>query len=243
MKAFADKTLGSQALAVAIAEGVRDYATAVLEGRVNSLPHSRENPTLEGVWSGVRIEAACRLIGFGQANIMLLADFQRQSELFAAFIDERPHLRFPQPTGEPIADTIQAMWQAYVYLDAVGSELMDSATDRASLKANGKDIVSDFTARAEELRSQWDAFEIALKNDRAALPLIPEMMLDLFWADVTAKTKSIALSKIFGPIPEDGMRFMLDTVAVQGSPADVASLSAAFERVRAALEPDDLTGR
>lgn len=33
MKAFADKTLGPQALAVAIAEGVRDYAAAVSLGR------------------------------------------------------------------------------------------------------------------------------------------------------------------------------------------------------------------
>lgn len=239
-KALADKILGPQALAVAIAESVRDYATAVRAGRASMPAHKRENPNVEGIWADVRIEAVSRLIGFGRADLMLLADIRRQAELFAAFLDDRPHLRFPQPSGEPIADTLQAMWQAYVYLDAVGSELADRATDRVVLKAKGRDILSDFTSRAMYTRIHWDEFERAVKAGDARLPPLPTMMLDVFWEDVTAKTKSIALSKVFGPNPETGMRFLLDIVAKEGSPEDVASISASLDRVRAAREPDDI---
>ena len=81
---------------------------------------------------------------FGQCDLSLLADFRRQSELLAAFIDERPHLKSPQPRGQTVADTLQGVGQLYCYLDAVGSELADPATDRDDLKARGRDILSDF---------------------------------------------------------------------------------------------------
>lgn len=240
MKALADKMFGPQALAVAIAETVRDYTNAVKAGRIEYPAHRRKSPNVEGIWSDVRLEAMHKTFGFGQADLMMLADIRRQAELFVAFVDERPHLEFPQPRGEFVADTLQAVWQAYLYLDAVGSEVMDSATDRVALKAKGRDILSDFTVQAREFRDLWTAYERAIKGGTNPLPEMPRTMIDLLWADVTAKTKSIAMSKVFGPSPAAGIQFMLRTVAERGTEQDVAMVRASIDRVRAAREPEDI---
>lgn len=240
MKALADKMFGPKALAVAIAQTVRDYTKAVKAGRVEHPAHRRKSPNVEAVWSDVRLEALHKMFGFGQADLMMLADFRRQAELFVSFIDERPHLEFPQPRGQSVADTLQAVWQAYLYLDAVGAEVMDSATDRVALKLKGRDILSDFTAQARELRDLWASYERAVRGGTAPLPDMPRTMIDLLWADVTAKTKSIALSKVFGPSPEEGIEFMLKTVAEHGTESDVARIRARIDRLRAARQPEEI---
>ena len=70
----------------------------------------------------------------------MLAGGRRQLELLNCFLDQRPHFEFPQPRGEPVADTLQAVFQAYRYLSEVGSEVLDRETDRMALKAKGRDI-------------------------------------------------------------------------------------------------------
>lgn len=41
-------------------------------------------------------------------------------ELLACFLDDRAHLEMPQPRGAVRPDTIQGMFQVYLYLDAAG---------------------------------------------------------------------------------------------------------------------------
>lgn len=240
MRAFADKTLKPIALAVAISEAVRDHAKAIKSGRLSFPAHKRENANVEGIWADLRLEALSALIGFGRANLTLLADFRRQAEMLSAFLDERPHLEVPQPRGEPIADTWQAVWHVYLYLDAVGSEVMDSATDHISLSAEGRDILSELTAQSQELRGLWVAFERAVRSGTSPRPEVPRTALDVIWIDVTAKTKSIALSTVFGPDPEATIQMLLDSVVRDSTPAEAASARAALERLRAARQPEEI---
>lgn len=240
MKALAERLFGPQALSIAIAKSVSDYADGVKAGSIEYPAHRRTPPNVEMVWRDLRLEALQRMFGFGQADLMMLADIRRQPELLTSFMDERPHLEYPQPRGQPVADTLQAVWQVYLYLDAVGTEVADQSTDRAALKAKGRDILSNFTAEASELRNLWAAYDQVLRVTTDPLPDMPRTMIDLLWADVTVKTKSIALSTVFGPYPESGMQHLLSIVAKQGTPQEVVTAKASLNRVRAAREPDDI---
>ncbi|MFZ1965036.1 MAG: hypothetical protein WAU78_16505 [Roseiarcus sp.] len=240
MTALADELFRPQVLALTITQVVSDYANAAKAGRVEYPAHRRSSTNVEAVWNDVRIEALHKMFGFGMADLMMLADLRRQADLFAAFLDERPHLEFPQPRGESVADTLQAVWQTYLYLDAVGSEVMDSATDHTTLEGKGRDILSDFTAEAGELRDLWVTYRRAITDDAESLPKMPLTMIDLLWADVTRKTKSIAISKVFGPDQEAGFQFLLQTVAQHGIAKDVEKTQAKIARLRAAREPEDI---
>lgn len=241
MKALADKLIGPQALAVAIAESVRDYFVAVEAGRLEFPAHRRKSRNVEMLWCDVRLEALNSMFGFGLADLMMMADIRRQVALFTAFVDERPHLEFPQPRGEPLADTLQAVWQTYRYLDAVGTEVADQSTDRFALKARGQDIISDFTAQTNELRDLWITYDGIVLKGKGPLPEMPRTMIDLFWADVTIKTKSIALSTVFGPYPEAGIEQMLSLIAKRGTEKDIAMVRESIERVRVASQPEDIS--
>jgi hypothetical protein len=240
MQAFAKKMFGPQALAVSIAEMVREYVDEVKAGRIEYPAHRRKSPSVLAVWADGRLEAAHKMFNFGQSDVMMLADFRKQAELLDAFVNEQPHLEFPQPRGEPVADTLQSVWQAYMYLDAVGSEVMDRTTDRATLKASGSDVITDFTTKATKLRDLWADYDRAMKASSRPLPEMPETMLEVRWADLTAKTKSIAMSKIFGPSYEGGMQYVLNSLAKNASESEVKSIKAGFERLRAAVEPEDI---
>ncbi len=233
LKAFSERFFGPQAQAVAITECVREYVDAVQAGKVKYPAHRRQGASVIDLWNDVRLEAFHKIFNFGKADLMLLADMRQQLALLSNFLDERPHFEMPQPRGELIADTLQGVWQVYIYLSTVGSELADNATDNHVLKLRGRDILSDFTEKATALRTQWQAFDRAVKGKGEALPDMPETIIAVLWADVTAKTKSIAMSKVFGPMHESGTRFMLSLVAKEGTEEEVAE-------VRAAKEPEDI---
>ena len=189
----------------------------------------------------MRIGAFSQMFRFGECDLMLLADFRRQSELLAAFMDRSLHLALPQPLGQPVADTLQGVFQLYSYLDAVGSELADPATDRDVLKARGRDILSDFAEQAGQLRGLWEALERAVRTSGAPVPDMPRTLMDVLWQDVTAKTKSIALSRVFGPLHDEGMSHLLSAMAQHGgTERDVEHVRIGLERVRAAREPEDI---
>lgn len=241
LKELAERFIKPGALAVAIAQCVREYADAVASGRMTAPAHRRPSPSVEMVWTDVRIEAFSQMFCFGQCDLMLLADFRRQSELLAAFIDKGLQLALPQPLGEPVADTLQGVFQLYSYLDAVGSELADPATDRDVLKTRGRDILSVFAEQAGQLRGLWEALERAVRTFGAPIPDMPCTLMDVLWQDVTAKTKSIALSRVFGPLHDEGMSYLLSAMTQHGGTEhDVQLTRIGLERVRAAREPEEI---
>ncbi|MDE2444775.1 MAG: hypothetical protein KGO94_01270 [Alphaproteobacteria bacterium] len=240
LKALSEKFFAPQAQAVAIAERVREYVDAVQAKEVEYPAHRRKDASVLELWTHIRLEAWHKIFNFGKSDLMLLADIRQQLTLLNSFLDERPHFEFPQPRGELIADTLQGVWQVYIYLSTVGSELADNATDTHTLKSRGRDILSDFTDKATSLRTQWQAFDRAMKNKDEVRPDMPETIIAIFWEDVTAKTKSIAVSKVFGPIPESNIQYMLKLLAEKATEKEVAEMRAYMDRVRAAKEPEDI---
>ena len=243
MKAFTERLIGPQAQAVAIAECVREYVDAVQAGKVKYPAHRREGASVIDLWNDVRLEAFHKMFNFGRADLMLLADMRQQLPALNCFLDERPQFEMPQPRGEPMADTLQGLWQVYVYLNTVGSELADVATDRHTLKSRGRDILSDFTERATSLRTRWQAFDRAMNDRSQVRPEMPETIIAVLWADVTAKSKSIAMSKVFGPTQESGIQYMLKLLSEKATEAEAADMRAYIEKVRAAKDPEDVRAR
>lgn len=165
------------------------------------------------------MEALHRLFNYGLSDPFLLAMHDKQEELVDCFLNERPHLEMPQPRGEPKADTIQALFQCYLYLDAVGTDVCDRETDRMGLKLEDRFITDEIEANAASLQR-------------------PETLLDALFADVTRKAKSIALSTKFGPNYEAGIRYMRDKVVETGhSPR---SFDDSVAKVLSAQSPDDV---
>lgn len=224
--------VGPQALAGAIAETVRNYVGDVQAGRKKYPAHRRKPVSVVELWRDLRMEALHKLFNFGQSNPFLLSEQTRQAELLGSFLDERPHLEMPQPRGEPVADTLQAMWQVYVYLSEVGSEVADRETDRGTLRLAKRSILDSITARAEALRPQWEAYA------RDPVPKMPTTLIEALYEDVTAKAKSIALTTVFGPSYEAGIEHVVKLAADRGTNVDEFRTS--IRRVMAATDPDKL---
>lgn len=235
LKALAEQLIGPQSLAVALAETVRDYTAAVQAGKLSYPAHRREAASVVEMWADLRIDALHKMFNFGQSDPFLLSDQRRQDELLACFLDERAHLEMPQPRGAVLADTIQGVFQVYLYLDAAGSEVADRETDRAGLKLEGRSILDRIESECERLRPRLAAFKAGADDGT-----IPPTMIELLYEDVTAKAKSIALSAKFGPHYEGGIKFVEDQLAKQG--ADVAPFRASVAKVLAAKDPDHLGG-
>jgi hypothetical protein len=230
--------VGGQALAVAIAQAVRDHVAEVEAGRATFPAHRNDKASVVRIWHDLRLQALSRMFNFGKADAMLLGDPTRQVELLSCFLDERPHLGMPQPRGDTIPDTIQAMWQVYVALDTVGSEVADRETDRARLKSQGRDILTNITVKATSLRRGWADFRGRLSAGTSP-PKWPETLLDALYADVTAKTKSIALSAKFGPNPEEMVEYLEAKLRETGT--DPRQLRESYERVLRASDPADVS--
>jgi hypothetical protein len=240
VEALAKRWFGPQALAVALAETIRDFLNDVNSGRVEYPAHKRANDSAVGIWRDLRLEALSLMFNFGRSDPMLLADQRRQGELLRCLLDERPHLEVPQPRGEIVPDTIQAIWQVYLYLDQVGSEVADRETDRATLKLAKKNIFDGLTAQAQQLRVGWDAFEGAIRNKNTTeLPEMPETLLEEIYRDVTAKTKSIALSARFGPSYEATIEMLQEEVRKSGG--DVEKVRVSIQHVMEAKDPDEFS--
>ena len=233
LKALAEQLIGPRSLAVALAETVRDYIAAVQAGKLSYPAHRREGASVVEIWAGLRIESLHRMFNFGQSDPFLLSDERRQGELLACFLDDRVHLEIPQPRGAVIPDTIQGMFQVYLYLDAAGSEVADRETDRAGLKRQGRSILDRLESECAGLRTRLAAFKAGTGDDT----ILPTM-IELLYEDVTAKAKSIALSAKFGPHYEGGIKFVEEQLAKQGT--GVAPFRASVAKVLAAKDPDHL---
>lgn len=233
VRTMAEQLIGPQALAGAVAETVRAYVDAVKAGKVTYPGHRRDGASVVKIWGDLRVEALHKLFNFGQSDPFLLSDFRHQSDLLSCFLDDRVHLEMPQPRGTVLPDTIQAMWKVYLYLGGVGFEVADRETDRMSLKLKGRSILDNIEAGCAEIRPKWAAFQAGNAGST-----VPPTMIELLYADVTAKAKSIALSAKFGPHYDAGIKFVEDQLVKDGD--SLAVFRATVKRVLAAKDPDHL---
>ena len=235
---FVRKLLTPMATVAVLAENVRTYFEAVKAGSVSFPAHRRKGASVVQIWIDLRLEALRNLFDFGYSDPTLLADHRRQLELLNCYLDERPHLEMPQPRGEAIPDTIQAVWQVYVYLSDVGTEVLDRDSWSSALENSGRSLLDKLNESANELRSQWVKYDGAVRSNSAPLPELPRTLIEALWEDVTAKSKSVALTTIFGPSYETGINFMEQLVVKQGG--DASTVRESMNRILAAKDPDEI---
>jgi len=203
------------ALATVLAETISNYAGAVKAGKVSSPAYERKGDSVVGIWSDTRIEALHHLWGYGASDAMLLAEHRQQKKLLNEFFEGKPQFEFPhQPSYDPIHDTLQALFQVYLFLSKAGTAVADKDTDSTSLKLANKNIFNEFEEQAKTLKVSWNAFEKALNNS-IDLPTMPSTLLELLYKDVTKKSKGIALSAQFGPNYEAGIQYLVKIVEKQ----------------------------
>lgn len=232
-RAFMSAMIEPQVLVTALAETVLSYGSALQAGKMAGPAHRRDGASAVELWDGVRIEALRSLFGFGSADPFLLADPRQQEILLAAFLDDRVHLEMPQPRGTPVPDTIQSIMGVYNHLSLVGTEVCDRETDREALELEDRSILDRLEEGALDIRKQWQTF-----LEASSLPL-PKTLIELIYDDVTAKSKSIALSKRFGPDYEAGIRFLENHIRKEGG--DLAPFRAKLAEFMNAQDPDHLS--
>ncbi len=200
------------ALAAAVADTIADYHRAVRAGEVTSPAYKRKNSNVVEIWAHTRLEALSRLWGYGASDVGSLSDSLQQKVLLDAFFEEKPQYLFPhRPSNEPVHDTLQAVFQVYLFLDEAGSEVCDKETDHVTLKIANKTVLSDFEAQAKILRAEWTALHNAI-HEPSPLPQLPATLFEILYKDVTKKTKSIALSSQFGPDYRLGFNSVVELV-------------------------------
>lgn len=241
--------LKPMALATAIAEIVGAYAKSVQRGEVSSPAYRRKDASAVEVWRDTRLEALRHLWGYGASDAMLLADPRQQEALLGAFFKNKPHLEFPhQPSGDPVRDTLQALFQVYEFLGKAGSAVADSATDRLSLSQRRKTIFSEFEDQAKSLLELWAVFMQAIRGS-GELPATPPTLFEVLFRDVTSKAKTIALSARFGPDYRAGMAYIVTAIQKQlkdrgESPSNIEKkmheVQSLMQAVLAADDPDHL---
>jgi hypothetical protein len=237
------------ALATALAETISEYFKAVEKGKVSSPAYQRKGDSVVGIWTDTRLEALRHLWGYGASDAMLLADHRQQTRLLNAFFEKKPQLEYPRhPSHEPIHDTLQAVFQVYLFLNNAGSVVGDKETDRLTLKLVNKTIFDDFEQQAKVLWSQWIDFEQAVHGS-SALPSMPATLLEVLYKDVTKKAKTIALSGQFGPNYQSGINYLVevarDQLRKQGESEEsidkqVQQILSTTQKVLEAHDPDHL---
>ena len=210
-----ERFLKPMALATALAETISEYVKAVNNGDASSPAYQRKEDSVVGIWSDTRLEALHHLWDYGASDTSLLADHRQQKNLLDAFFEKKPQYKYPhQPSGERVHDTLQALFQVYLFLGKAGSAVADKETDSGSLILANKTIFSDFEQQAKTLWAQWISFEQATRSS-GDLPPMPSTLLELLYKDVTIKAKTIALSAQFGPDYQAGMNYLVNTVQEQ----------------------------
>ncbi|MER9594551.1 hypothetical protein [Mesorhizobium sp. M0244] len=228
---LAESLVRPMALLMALKQSSDEYAVSVRKGLSQFPAHRRKDSNVEAIWRDVVSEVFVRMTMFGDSDLTILADFRRQPEVLERFLTDRPYLSMPQPNGDQLDQTIQAVWQGYVYLAKIGEETLDRESSQFDLSKRGKDIISDLVKRAEALRAT------AVNPGATGLPIC---FIEAVYEDVNRKAKSIALSAMFGPAYESGISHMIKLVADSGSKADVGKVEDSIRRIMNATTPDDI---
>lgn len=201
LKDLADRMIGPIAMATAVAQVTAEHAEHARNGEAPfPVMKAAKIPTLQ-VWHHLRLECFMVSVRYGEGSLVELADVGNQPAALAAFLDQKAHLEFPQPSGDRLAQSVQGMWQAYLYLMEVGRDVADPATDLFQLRARGSSVLADVEEGARRSKDWW-----ASNSGEQLAPTLFSLFLD----DINAKTKSVALSALLGPDHDKGIT---DTIA------------------------------
>ena len=221
-----DQFVKPMAIATALTEAISEYFMAVKNGKKSSPAYQRKQGNVIGIWGDTRLEALRQLWGYGASDIALLANHHQQKRLLDSFVEEKPYLEYPlQPSGDSVHDTLQAIFQVYLFLGEAGSAVADKETA-------GSIVFSGFEQQAKTLQTKWGEFEEALHGSRN-VPPTPSTLVEILYEDVTRKAKTIALSSQFGANYRAGLNCFVELYQ-----REMKSLGHSEDRVK--KEGDDL---
>lgn len=229
MKDFADRFLGPIAMATAVAKVTAEHAERIHKREVPfPVMKAGEVPTLQ-IWHHLRLEAFMISVRYGEGSLLDLAEIGNQPAALAAFLDQKAHLQFPQPSGDRFAHAVQGMWQAYLYLSEVGREVADPATDPFQVKKREGGILAEIEEGARRSREWW-----ASKNEDP----LAATLFTLFFDDMNAKTKSIALSHLLGPYHDKGAEDAITDIGKEHGEELAVEFRKLIELVKRSPNPD-----
>lgn len=211
------------AMATALADVTADHVARIKAGEVAYPAHKEDGAPVVRIWHSLRLESCIPAIRFGEGSLADLADIGTQRDVLAAFVENRAHLMFPQPSGSRFDQSIQGMFQVYEHLSQVGTEVCNPLTDRHTLRSRKRDILTDLETAAAALHREWSA---PLGTDGRPVQL-PRTLFDFFFADLNAKTKSIAFATVFGPYIEK----QIDWTVAQVRESDGNTAADHFEKI------------
>lgn len=126
------------------------------------------------------------------------------------------------------------MFQVYEHLSQVGTDVCDPLTDRHTLRLKKRDILTDLETAATALHREWSE---PLGTDGRPVEL-PRTLFDLFFADLNAKTKSIAFATVFGPYIEKQIAWTVAQVRESDGDAAADHLEKVIMTIWRADNPD-----
>ena len=199
-----EQSLRSMSRVAALSEIVVEYLKDIKDGRIafpahKRLLHKQKNASVLEIWRDTRLEALHYLFIYGCSQASLLATQTKQNLLLDYYFEKKPHLEFPyQPSSDRIHDTWQAVFKAYLYLDETG-EWTEEREDiqNVNLFTKKKPIFDEFERDIKRLHVQWSEFDSAIRSSNS-LPPAPDTIFDILYKDITKKSKTVALSAMFG---------------------------------------------
>lgn len=199
-----EQELRSLSLVTVLSKVVSDYLKDVKAGRMafpahKRLMHKQKNAIVLEIWSDTRLEALHYIFRYGCSQARLLATQTKQKLLLDYYFEKKPHLEFPyQPSSDRIHDTWQAVFKAYLYLDETGKWTEDRKDIQNVNSFTKKKLIFDeFERDIKRLHVQWSEFDSAI-HDSKNLPSAPSTIFDILYKDITKKSKTVALSSMFG---------------------------------------------
>ena len=199
-----EQSLRSMSLVAALSEIVVEYLKDIKARRVafpahKRLIHKQQNASVLEIWRDTRLEALHYLFRYGSSQAILLATQNKQKLLLDYYFEKKPHLEFPyQPSSDRIHDTWQTVLKAYLYLDEIGEWTEDwEDIHDVKLFTKKKPIIDEFERGIKRLHVQWSEFDSAIRGSNS-LPPEPSTIFDILYKDITKKSKTIALSAMFG---------------------------------------------
>ncbi len=147
-------------------------------------------------------------------------------------------------TGNEICDSLRCIAQAYSYLGTAGTEVCDRLCDLKALLLKAKPIYDDFLNQAKQLQRWWAEYEALPQAHVSARELMlkrtKRTVLDIFIDDITVKTKSVALSVVFGPYYESIFKALVQQNRHPGDDDSYKRLMRTYETLIAAENPEEL---
>lgn len=241
LNAAFERTTRGLVLASALTDVVARHARAIKAGKAPFPVLDSPRVTTLQRWHHLRLEACLGAVHYGEGSILDLGDYGKQEVALSELLDRRAHLDFPQPSGSPIAQSIQGLWQAYLYLGAAGAKVGDHTTDRFLL--GKRSITDDLELEAAKAQEWWRAQDGHPANAASARVDLPPTLFEIFFADLNRKTKSIVLSMLLGPDQAKGESWFIEEMRATHGESGVAELRNFLALIGEAENPDQALER